>query len=99
MAAPRWTQERSSRYATFNARAEDLEQKPAFWASFQDRRCLVVASSFYEWAREGTGRAARKRPHAVGLRDRSPLALAGVWDRWVDRATGEVVESCAVVTT
>ena len=96
---PRWARERSSKYATFNARAEDLERKPAFRASFQDRRCLIVASTFYEWARDGTGRAARRRPHAIGLKDGSPLALAGVWDQWIDRDTGEVVDSSAVVTT
>ncbi len=92
---PRWARERTHRFATFNARAEDVAHKPAFKASFRDRRCLVVGSSFFEWKRAGK----EKQPYAVRLADRSPLALAGVWDRWVDRATGEVVESCAVVTT
>ena len=92
---PRWAKEPTRRFATFNARAEDLAAKPAFRASFRDRRCLVIGTSFYEWKREGK----QKRPFAVGLADRSPLALAGVWDRWTDRETGEVVESCAVVTT
>ena len=92
---PRWAKERTRRFATFNARAEDVAHKPAFKASFRDRRCLVVGTSFYEWQRRGK----EKQPFAIGLADGSPLALAGVWDRWVDRDTGEVVESCAVVTT
>ena len=92
---PRWTRERSRRFATFNARAEDIAAKPAFKASFRDRRCLIVGTSFFEWKRTGS----RKQPYAIGLSDAAPLALAGVWDRWVDRRTGEVVESCAVVTT
>ena len=70
---PRWAREQTRRFATFNARAEDLTTKP----SFRDRRCLVVGASFYEWKREGKS----KRPFGVGLADRSPLALAGVWDR------------------
>ena len=92
---PRWAKERTNRYATFNARAETVATAPAFKASFRDRRCLVVGSSFFEWQRRGKD----KQPFAIGLADEAPLALAGVWDRWVDRETGEVVESCAVVTT
>ena len=92
---PRWAKERTNKYATFNARAENVADKPAFRASFRDRRCLVVATSFFEWQRRG----GEKQPYAVGLVDRSPLTFAGVWDRWTDRDTGEVVESCAVVTT
>lgn len=30
--------------------------------------------------------------------DKHPLALAGLWDAWEDRETGEVIESCAIVT-
>ena len=97
---PRWAKEQTRRYATFNARAENVADKPAFRASFRDRRCLVVATSFFEWQRRGTGGGGgEKQPYAIGLADRSPLALAGVWDRWTDRDTGEIVESCAVVTT
>ena len=92
---PRWARERTHKYATFNARAETVATASAFRASFRDRRCLVIATSFFEWQRRG----GEKQPYAIGLADRSPLALAGVWDRWTDRDTGEVIESCAVVTT
>ena len=92
---PRWAKERTNRYATFNARAETVATASAFRASFRDRRCLVVATSFFEWQRQGKA----KQPYAVGLADRSPLTLAGVWDRWTNRDTGETVESCAVITT
>ena len=92
---PRWAKERTNRYATFNARAEHVADKPAFRASFRDRRCLVVGTSFFEWQRRGKD----KQPFAIGFADGSPLAMAGVWDRWTDRETGEVIESCAIVTT
>ena len=97
---PRWAKERTNKYATFNARAETVATASAFRASFRDRRCLVIATSFFEWQRPAAqGGGGEKQPYAIGLADRSPLALAGVWDRWTDRDTGEVVESCAVVTT
>ena len=92
---PRWAKEKTNKYATFNARAETVATASAFRASFRDRRCLVVATSFYEWQRRGK----EKQPYAVGLADGSPLAFAGVWDQWTDRETGEVVDSCAIVTT
>jgi putative SOS response-associated peptidase YedK len=31
------------------------------------------------------------------MRDRSPFALAGLWESWKDRATGETIESLTVV--
>jgi SOS response associated peptidase (SRAP) len=39
-----------------------------------------------------------KRAHAFCLKDSSPFAFAGIWDRWKDRKTGEVLESFAIVT-
>jgi putative SOS response-associated peptidase YedK len=38
-------------------------------------------------------------PHHVHRVDRKPFAIAGVWDSWTSPETGEIIESCAVVTT
>jgi putative SOS response-associated peptidase YedK len=37
------------RMATFNARAETVETKPAFRDAFKRSRCLIPMSGYYEW--------------------------------------------------
>ncbi len=80
--------------ATFNARAETVAEKPMFRAAFQKRRCIIPASGFFEW----TGEKGNKQPHLFTAADGSPLlAFAGLWDRWHDPATDEMVLSCTVI--
>jgi putative SOS response-associated peptidase YedK len=76
-----------------NARAETLEEKPSFSESFRLRRCLIPADGFFEWKR--TGR--EKRPFYFQVDDEMPFAFAGIWDTWSNR--GDVVTSCAIITT
>ena len=76
-----------------NARAETLEEKPSFSESFRLRRCLIPADGFFEWKR--TGR--EKRPFYFQVNDEMPFAFAGIWDTWSNR--GDVVTSCAIITT
>ncbi len=76
-----------------NARAETLEEKPSFSESFRLRRCLIPADGFFEWKR--TGR--EKRPFYFQLDDELAFAFAGIWDTWSSR--GDVVTSCAIITT
>ena len=76
-----------------NARAETIEEKPSFSESFRLRRCLIPANGFFEWKR--TGR--EKRPFYFQVDDEMPFAFAGIWDTWRNR--GDVVTSCAIITT
>jgi putative SOS response-associated peptidase YedK len=72
-----------------------VAEKPAFRAAFRRQRCLVPVDAYYEWQREGSTTV----PYAIRRRDRGPLVLAGLWATWRDPATGQPVETCAVVTT
>ena len=74
-----------------NARAETVAEKPAFRTAFKRRRCLVVADGFYEWKRENG-----KTPYYFRLKDESPFACAGLWERW--EKGEEPVESCTLLT-
>jgi putative SOS response-associated peptidase YedK len=92
---PGWAKEASIGSRMINARAEGVAGKPAFRAAFRSRRCVVPASGFYEWKRQGRG---PKQPFLIKRKDGEPIGFAGLWESWTDPATGEVVESCAIVT-
>lgn len=82
-------------YSTNNARSEELAQK----ASYRDpwkrgQRCIIPAMSFDEPNWE-TGKNVWWRFHRA---DGTPWGLAGIWNTWIDRATGEVVESYSMLT-
>ena len=77
-------------YLTVNARSEELSEKPSYrepWARAQ--RCIVPAISFDEPSWE-TGRNVWWR---FTRKDAMPWGLAGLWNTWLDRATGELHES------
>jgi putative SOS response-associated peptidase YedK len=81
--------------STFNARAEGIEAKPMFRAAFRQRRCIVPVSGFYEW----TGPKADRQPHYITLQDGHPMALAGLWEHWLNPEDGADMPSCTVIVT
>jgi len=90
---PAWAKDIKIAYSTFNARAEDIANRPVFRGAWNaGRRCLVVADGYYEW------RDSDKQPFAVALGNRGPMTFAGLWDLW--RAPdGKPFKSFAIVTT
>ena len=91
---PSWAKEKSIGNRMINARAETLAEKPAYRRAFRDRRCLVLADGWYEWQAAASG----KQPWFICGKDRQPLGLAGLWESWREPGTGEVLESCTIVT-
>lgn len=87
---PSWSKEPKG---FINARAETLEERPSFSESFQRRRCLIPADGFFEWARRGRS----KQPYYFKMKDESPFAFAGIWDKW--QRDGVSITSCAIITT
>ena len=79
---PAWSKEGKASYATFNARAESVREKPSYAQPFAKRRCIVPADGFYEW----TGPKGAKIPHLFERQDGALLALANGWmSRFHDR--------------
>lgn len=91
---PSWSKDPAIGNRMINARAETLAEKASFRSALGARRCLVLADGFYEWQRLGE----RKQPFHFRLREGSPFAFAGLWERWAPRE-GRPIESCTIVTT
>ena len=73
------------RLKTFNARAETIREKPSFRGAVKSKRCLILCRGFYEWQHRGS----EKIPHYIYLEGERPMAMAGVYDNWTDRDSGE----------
>ena len=93
---PAWSRNAKIGYSTINAKAETVATTPAFREAFKSRRCLIPADAFYEWQKID---AKTKQPFAIGMKDGSPYAFAGLWERWRDPASKEPLETFTVITT
>ena len=80
---------------TLNARGETIFEKPSFKNSAKNKRCLIYLDAFYEHHHANK----RTYPFRIKMKDGSPFAVAGLWEEWVDKATGEVFKTATVVTT
>jgi len=93
---------------TLNARGEELLlPDKMFREAALNRRCLVIASYFYEWrhvqVRGKRGellKTPEKYPYYIGVKN-SPkyFFMAGIWERWEDYKSHELVDTFAVCTT
>ena len=91
---PSWAKDPKIGYRTINARAEGLADKPSFRGPFKRQRCLVPATGFYEWRKDGSA----KTPYFIRRADGGLFGFAGLWDRWQD-PHGDEVRSYSIVTT
>ena len=91
---PHWAKDPTIGNRMINARAETLQEKPAFRDAYRYRRCIIPANGFYEWQQTGT----QKRPYFVRARDDLPMGLAGLWAVW-HGADGSELQTCTVITT
>ncbi len=91
---PSWAKDPKIGNQCINAKAETVAEKPSFRSAFKKRRCLVVATGFYEWQVQGK----HKQPLWIGLKSKRPFAFAGLWEHWKP-AEGEPLETCTIITT
>jgi putative SOS response-associated peptidase YedK len=76
-----------------NARAERVAWN--FGEAYRHTRCLVPASGFYEWRREGRA----KQPHYIHGADGGLLTFAGLWEPWWPDLDAEPVPTFVILTT
>ena len=71
-------------------------KKPAFRHTIRKKRCLVIADAIIE----GSKKDRLNKPYLIYRRDGlRPFALAGVYDSWTNKDTGEIINSFAIITT
>ena len=76
--------------------AKGIISKPMFRKSIRSRRCLVIADAFVE----GTTKEKLSKPYLVYKKGKKKLfAMAGIWDEWIDKESGEILRSFAILTT
>jgi putative SOS response-associated peptidase YedK len=82
-------------YSTINARIETFESAASYRLPWRrGRRCIQLASGFYEWHADEYGRQA---PYLITVADQQLFGFAALWDRSV-KEDGTVIESCVHIT-
>jgi putative SOS response-associated peptidase YedK len=91
---PSFAKDEKIGFSMINAKSETIDQKISYRQSFEKRRCLILADSFYEWKRVGKD----KTPMRIKKIDGNIFAMAGIWNTYI-RPDGVKVHSCAIITT
>ena len=82
---PGWSKEFASKYATFNARAETVADKPTFKSAWkQGRRCIVPMAGYYEWQASSLPESAKpvKQPFYISDPHVGILLAAALYEPW-----------------
>jgi putative SOS response-associated peptidase YedK len=83
-----------------NARSETLLTSKIFRDAALHRRCLVIASHFYEW-RHFKPDGAKKEiayPYAIEITDADYFYMAGIYNSYTNPETGKTLNSFAIIT-
>lgn len=92
---PFWSKEEALKFNTANAAIETVSEKASYREPIKSKRCLVPADGFYEWRTVG----GQKYPYFIHLPHDEIFSFAGIFDEWVNKETGEIVQSFSILTT
>ena len=92
---PHWSKEEKIKFNTANAKSEDIENKASWRKPIRSQRCLVPATGFFEWREVNK----TKYPYFIHCKDQEIFSFAGIYDEWVNKETGESINSFAIITT
>lgn len=105
---PSWAKNPSIGSRMINARMETVADKPAFKRAFAKRRCLLPADGYFEWYTPTAEVAAdsgarpkkpKKQPFYIHRSDGGSLAMAGLYEWWVDKTRDREDPSAWLLTT
>ena len=98
---PPWWKQEVPPALTFNARSEEVAQKPTWRESLRQRRCLMPALGWYEWNEneQVVGSRGRKvnQPYFLHSPEVELITIAGLWASW-QRPQATPIVSCALLT-
>ncbi len=82
---PAWAKDPSIGVKAFNARSEEVEDKPMFRQALIKRRAVVPATGYYEWKTED----GVKTPYFIRPSADEPMFFAGLYEWWKDPSKGD----------
>ncbi|ERJ12115.1 SOS response-associated peptidase [Haloplasma contractile] len=91
---PFWAKDEKIGYKMINAKSETLASKPSFKHAFKNKRCIILADSFYEWKKDKNG----KTPMRISLKNRKLFSFAGLWSSY-QKEDGTNLYTCTIITT
>ncbi len=91
---PHFQKDEKASYKMINAKAETISKKPSFRDSFKNRRCIILADSYYEWQKVED----KKVPMRIMVKDKKIFSIAGIWSPFI-RDDGSKIYTCAIITT
>lgn len=94
---PFWTKDIAFRKKTLNARIETINEKVSY-KNITQNRCLIIGTSFYEW-RWLDPKGKKKEKYHISSQTDEIFCFAGLYDKWVDPATGDIFNTYTMVTT
>lgn len=92
---PSWAKDMKFGNKTINARSETILEKASFKTPIRRSRCLVLANCYFEWKKNADN---TKTPHLIYCMEQRLFAMAGVWDSWKNKESGEIVNSFSIIT-
>ena len=89
------------KFNTLNATAERLFESKLFKPAALNNRCLVLSSGFYEWRHYKPAGAIKEiaYPYFITIKEQSLFYMAGIFQPWTDKESGETMDTFSIVTT
>jgi putative SOS response-associated peptidase YedK len=89
--------------STFNARYDKLFESNLWKPLLGKNHCVVITDGYYEWEEldewaDAKKKKKKKQPHFIRAKSQDFTLLAGLYSPWVNKITGEIFKTCAVIT-
>jgi len=89
---PQWSKGSGSAASFINARVESAAKKASFRDAWMKRRCLVLATGYYEWSIPG------EAPSLIQADSEGPFCFAGLWEANIKNPL-KGKPSCTILTS